>query len=184
MARLPYLDPEHAAPSARAAFDRLPNKINIFRILLHLGECYAPLLHLGGKILTAQKLLPVLRELAILRVARVSGSEYEWEHHKAHALRDGVTEEQIAALDAGRVTGASFDETETAVLSFADQLRLNVRPSDEALGAVRESLSDQEVVELTLTVGFYMLMAQLMETTGVDVDAALGRDVIDALTQD
>jgi AhpD family alkylhydroperoxidase len=149
-----------------------------------LGECYAPLLHLGGKILTAQKLLPVLRELAILRVARVSGSEYEWEHHKAHALRDGVTEEQIETLDAGRVTGASFDETETAVLSFADQLRLNVRPSDEALAAVRESLSDQEVVELTLTVGFYMLMAQLMETTGVDVDAALGRDVIDALTQD
>ncbi len=183
MARLPYLDPMDAVPSARAAFDSLPVKVNIFRILLHLGESYAPLLKFGGKILTRQKLSPILRELAILRVAKLSDTEYEWVHHRAHALRDGVTEAQIQAIDQGHVTDPCFDEVEKAVLAFVDQVVLNVRPSDQALAAVRAGLSTQEVVELTLTIGFYMLVARLMETTGVDMDTPPGQELIDALGQ-
>jgi alkylhydroperoxidase family enzyme len=184
MARLPYLDPKDAVPSARAAYESLPDPVNIFRILLHMGESYVPMLQLGSKILTAQKLSPILRELVILHVARTSRSDYEWVHHKAHALRDGVTSAQVAALESGQISGACFDDTETVVLALADQVMTDVKPSDDMLAEARKMISDQEVTEVTLTVGFYMLMARLMETTGVDMDEPPGQELIDALSLD
>ena len=92
-----------------------------------------------------------------------------------------MTPAQVSALDAGQISGDCFDSTETAVLAFAGQVMADVKPSDAVLTEVRKMLSDQEVAELTLTVGFYMLMARLMETTGVDLDEPPAQELIDAL---
>ena len=41
---------------------------------------------------------PRLRELAVLRLAQLAGSAYEWSHHRPMALDAGVTADQAAAL--------------------------------------------------------------------------------------
>ena len=86
-------------------------------------------------------------------------------------------------MDDDQIAGDCFDPIETAVLAFTYQVVADVRPSDAVLAGLRAVLSDREVAELTLTVGFYMLMARLMETTGVDMDAPPGQAIIDALGQ-
>ena len=181
MARIPYPDIASLGERARQLIDSMPVKLNILRMAGHLDDGCPVLLQLGGHILTAQKLSPVLRELAILRVARLSSAEYEWVQHVPFAEDVGVTAAQIDALDKGQRTGDCFDEAEALVLAFTDEVVHNVRPSDLILGALREILSDQEVVELTTTIGFYMLMARIMEVTGVDVDAPGGLQVVKAL---
>ena len=57
-----------------------------------------------------------------------------------------------------------------AVLAFADDVVLNVRAGDTTLAAVRAVLDDSDLVELIMVIGCYMMVARLLETTGVDID--------------
>ena len=181
MPRLPYPDLTGASDAVREFYESVPVPINILHMTAHLDQSYMALMQLGGKILTVQKLSPLLRELAILRVAKESNAEYEWVQHVAFAERAGVPAAQIEALERGERTGDCFNAEEAAVLAFTDEVIHNVRPGDEALENLRATLSDQEVVELTCAIGFYMMMARIMEVTGVDIDAPGGPQVLKAI---
>src|SRR3954462_15765693 len=109
MARLPYVEPSDAPEHVREALDRLP-PLNIFKLLANAETCFRPFLRLGQAILTQQELDPVLRELAILRVARLTPAEYEWVQHVEIAKAVGASEEQVAALEANNIEADCFDE--------------------------------------------------------------------------
>ena len=170
MARLPYVDPEGAPEEVRQTFDDLPVQLNIFRMLAHAHTALRPFLRLGTAILGQQKLSHPLRELAILRVARLSGSEYEWVQHVAIAKAVGATDAQVEAIERGDVEADCFDEPERAILRFTTEVVNDVRASDAAFADVSGRFTPQEVVELLLAIGFYMMVARLLETTGVDVE--------------
>jgi alkylhydroperoxidase family enzyme len=171
MARLPYADLDAVHERVRAAYDAIPNKLNLYRMLAHAERNFSPFTRLGGTILERQKLAPRLRELAILFVARESGATYEWAQHVPIARRTGVSEAQIEALARGEPETADFAEVERCVLRFAAEVVHDVRASDEALAALRAHLGTREVVELVLAVGYYMMVARVLETTGVDLEA-------------
>jgi alkylhydroperoxidase family enzyme len=40
---------------------------------------------------------------------------------------------------------------------------------------VKEKFSPRQIVELILTVGYYMMVARLLETTGVEIESANDR---------
>ena len=121
MARLPYVEPERAPPEVREALEALP-PLNIFRTLAHAETSLRPALRLGQSILTMQQLDARLRELAILRVARLTGAEYEWVQHVAIGLAVGVTDEQVAALERGDAEAGCFDERERLVLRVTTEV--------------------------------------------------------------
>jgi alkylhydroperoxidase family enzyme len=180
MPRIAYPDLDALHPKVREALDALPAKLNIFRISALAERNFEPMMRLGGTILSRQELAGNLRELAILRVARLSGAEYEWVQHVPIAEMTGCTKKQVAALDRGDAGAACFDEKERAVLAFTDEVVRGVRPSDDALGALRQHLSDREVMELTIAIGFYMLMARIMEVSGIEVEAPAGDRIVRA----
>jgi 4-carboxymuconolactone decarboxylase len=175
VARLPYVDPEQAPEPVREAFERLP-PLNIFRLLAHAKTCFRPFLRLGEAILTRQELDPRFRELAILRVARLTPAEYEWVQHVAIARAVGVTDAQIEALERGDAEAFSGDER--LVVRFTDQVVRDAKPDDATFAAVSERLSPREIVELTLTVGYYMAIARVMEVAQVDVDEPLADSLV------
>jgi 4-carboxymuconolactone decarboxylase len=174
MPRLAYPDPEALHPTVREALEALPANLNIFRISSLAERNFAPMMRLGGTILSRQELPGNLRELAILRVARLSAAEYEWVQHVPIAERTGCTGEQIEALERGDATAPCFDDREQAVLAFTDEVVRDVRPTDDCMAAVRVHLSDREVMELTIAIGFYMLMARIMEVSGIEIEAPAG----------
>ena len=181
MARLPYVDPATAPEQVRELLDRLPVKLNVFRMMAHATTDFRPLVGLGSAILGRQKLSPKLRELAILRVAALSPARYEWVQHVPIAEATGATAAQIAALERGDITGDAFDAVERAVLRFATEVVRDVRASEATFAEVARHLSAQEIVELVITVGYYMLIARLLETTAVDLDPPAGTKVVDSL---
>ena len=181
MARLPYVDPATAPEHVRDALERLPLKLNIFRMMAHAETNFRPLLRLGSAILGQQKLSGKLRELAILRVAKLSPATYEWVQHVPIAKATGASDEQIAALEAGDVASGHFDVVEKLVLQFTTEVVRDVRASDATFAAMQQHFSAQEIVELILAIGFYMTMARLMETTGLDIEPAGGTKIIDGL---
>ena len=181
MARLPYLEIETAAPKARELLERLPVKLNIFKIMAHAETNFRPLIMLGTSILTEQQLSARLRELAILRVARLSRAEYEWVQHVPIAQMTGVSDEQIAALERDDATAACFDPVDRVVLQATDEIVRDGGPSDATFAALSAHFSHREIVELVIAVGFYMVMARLMISTRIDVEKAQGHKVIESL---
>jgi alkylhydroperoxidase family enzyme len=179
MARLPYVDPETAPPKVREVLERLPVKLNIFRMMAHAETNFRPLLRLGSSILAEQKLDARLRELAILRVARMTPAEYEWVQHVPIAKMVGASDQEIAAIERGEVDASSLDADARLVLRFTTEVVRDAKPSDATFAAAKARFSSQEIVELVLAIGFYMTMARLMETTGIDIDEAAGGKVLE-----
>lgn len=178
MARLPYVDPETAPPAVREVFDRLPIRLNVFRMMAHAENSFRPMMQLGTSILGQQQLSAILRELVILRVGRLSGAQYEWTQHVPIAKAVGANDAQIAALERDAIDDPAFDAVERAVLAFTTEVVRDVKASDATLAAVRTHFSDREVVELLLTIGYYMMIARLLETTGVDLDEPAGARLV------
>jgi alkylhydroperoxidase family enzyme len=180
MARLPYVDPATAPEEVRQVLERLPVSLNIFRMMAHAETSFRPLIQLGTTILARQKLAPRLRELVILRVAALSAARYEWVQHVPIAEATGVTTAQVEALERGDVAAACFDALDRLVLRFTTEVVRDVRASDATFAALATELSPQEIVELVLTIGYYMTIARLLETTAVDLDPPAGTRIIDA----
>jgi alkylhydroperoxidase family enzyme len=181
MARLPYVDIDTAPEPVRSTLQQLPVQLNIFRMMAHAESSFRPLLRLGSTILAQQKLAANLRELAILQVARLSHAAYEWVQHVPIARAAGVEPAQIDALEAGDIAAACFTADEALVLRFTTEVVRDVRASESVFGAMLGRFSPREIVELILAIGFYMTMARLMETTGVDLEPDAGTRIVDAL---
>ena len=179
MARLPYVDLDSAPPHIREVFEILPAQLNIFRMMAHAETNFRPLLRLGTSILAEQKLSGKLRELAILQVAQQSPAQYEWIQHVPIGKVVGLSDDQIAALERGDIDADCFDAEERAVLAFTGDLVREVRPSEANFALIQERFSSREIVELILAVGYYMMLARLMETTGLDLDEAAGGKVFE-----
>lgn len=181
MARLPYVDPATAPEPVREALAGVAVPLNIFRMMAHAETNLRSLLRFGATILGRQQLSGRLRELAILRVAQLSGARYEWVQHVPIAKSTGVTEAQIAALEAGDADAGCFDPRERLVLRFTDELVRDVRVSDATFASMAQEFPPREIVELILAVGFYMMIARLLETTAVDLEDDAGTAIVDAL---
>jgi len=163
----------------REALEALP-PLNIFRTLAHAETCARPALRLGQAILTAQELDPVLRELAILRVARLTGAEYEWVQHVAIGQAVGVTDEQVAALEAGEAEAECFDERARIVLRIATEVARDAGATEATITDAAAAFSNREIVEIVLAAGYYFMLAAVMNSVDIDLDEPAGTAVFES----
>lgn len=166
--RIPYYEVENATGKHAEFLGKLKPHLNIFRMLANSESGLKGFVRMGNALLYRCELDPQLRELAIVRVGRLSRAAYEVFQHERIAREVGVTDEKIAALRDATIEAAVFTESEKAVLRFADDVVRNVKASDKNLKAVQAFLSPGAVIELTLTIGYYMMVCRLLETTGVE----------------
>jgi AhpD family alkylhydroperoxidase len=183
MPLIPYADLDAAPQEVRDAFSRLPRKLNIFRMWANAPCAFVPGMRFAGAMLSRQKLKPALRELVVLLVAHLEGGAYEWVQHVPIAEASGCRKEQIAAIEAGRYDDASFDAREKILLRLAREVVEDVRASEATVNAAKHFFSSQEIVEIVLTCGFYMMLARLTETTRTDIDTPAGTAVIEELAR-
>jgi alkylhydroperoxidase family enzyme len=113
-------------------------------------------------------------------VAAKAGAEYEWIQHVAIAKAVGISDDQIAAIERDELDSNSLSPVESAVLKFAAEVVETPRVSDETFAAVSETLTPREIVELLLTAGEYLMLARVMTTLELEVDEAMGAQVLDA----
>lgn len=178
MARIPYPDLSKASPEVTEMLGRLPAPANIFNMMAHAETCIKPVMKLGGTLLGKLKLDPRIRELCLLHAVKLVGGDYEWVQHVPIALDLGCSPEQIDALARSDDGASCFDARERAALGFTREVVLEVAASDDALAAVREHLSEREIVELILMIGFYTMLARLTETLGVENDPPMGSALV------
>lgn len=170
MPLVPYADPALMPEKTRESFDRLPRPLNIFRMWANAATIFPAGIRYGNAILTRQKLSAKRRELVILAVGRIEGGIYEFAQHIPIAAHAGCSDDQIAALEAARFTDRAFDDAEKAMLRLVREVVLDVKASEAAMEGAKAFFDAQEIVEIICTVGFYMTIARLTETTGIEVD--------------
>ena len=181
MPRIPYPDLSNAPEDVRTLAARLP-ALNIFRMLPHAPTFLRGFGRLGTAILSQAALDARLRELIILRVGQRSPAPYEWQQHVPIGRACGVSDDDIAALERDDTEAPCFAERDRIVLRLTDELLLAPRASDATLAAMRKHFSDREVCEAVMTIGFYMMVARFLETTGVDLEPAKS-DPVDVMTR-
>ena len=168
MPRIPYFEVDSATGKHAEFLDKLKPHLNIYRMLANSEAGLKGFVRMGNALLYRCELDAGLRELAIVRVGRLSRAAYEVFQHERIAREAGVAEEKIAALRDATIEAPAFTDHEKAVLRYTDDVVRNVKASDKTLKAIQAFLSPGAVVELTLTVGYYMMVCRFLESMGVD----------------
>jgi len=172
MTRIPYSDPDQASAELKRVMGARP-PLNVLRMIAHAEPSAIGFLSLGGALLGRNNDLDSqLRELVIIRVGILCGSEYEVFQHKRLARKIGVGDEKVAALDEGPAS-AAFDDLERKVLLYTDAVVRDVKADTATFEAVAELLSHRAIVELTLSIGFYMMVSRVLENFEVELENTL-----------
>jgi len=164
--RLPYVpDPppttteQDAAIVSRIRARRAPRPLQALDLtLLHSPPVADGWNSFLGAVRTRTSIADDIKELAISRVAVCNRAWYEWGHHAPLAVKAGVSEavmevakRQEPLSREERPEGVS--DKEWAVLVYTDEMTRKVEVADETFALVRGLFNDQEVVEITATVG-------------------------------
>jgi len=178
MARIKPIDPEQADPKVRAALERLP-PLAIFGTVANAQGSFVNWLRFGGDCLDPRWFDPVLRELAILRVARMTpGAGYEWAQHVPILLAVGGNDAQVDALEADELDSEALGDDGRLVITFTTQVVRDGTPDDGTFAAMSARFAPAQIVQLLLVIGNYMMVGRVMATAQLEVDAVLGADVI------
>lgn len=173
MPRLPLLPVEKMPEKTRnmiAGGKSELSGLNINKMIAHAENSVRHYMRLGNSLLTQAQLDARLRELVILRVATLCRSYYEWYQHEILAKQVGVPGEQIEAVKKD-LNSPVFNDLERTVLQYTDEVTMNVKSTDQTFNELAKSFSHRELVELTLTIGFYNFVARVLENTEVEVES-------------
>lgn len=139
MARIEYadVDAEKVKPLVSRIVAERGQVLHLYRMLLHSPAAAEGWLGMMTAIRQRCALAGDLRELIIMRIAQLNGAPYEAEQHRAYALREGVSEAQLDALeDWGNA--ALFSPVERAVLDYTDTMTIDVKVPDPVFARMGE----------------------------------------------
>src|ERR1700761_7481120 len=157
MSRIPLRDPADAPEPIADILNSTP--LALLGIVAHAESAFEPWLRYSNSLLRHLQLDPLLRELAILQVAHLSGSEYEWTQHVPIAESFGASPAQIAAIESDDDGGGGADELQRAVLGLTREVLVDGAGSESSVRDLVGRLGEREVVELLLVISNYMGLA-------------------------
>src|SRR5437764_14724302 len=167
MARIEYIDPAQASDRTREILGKNRNA-NIFRMLAHSPSVFEQYCRLGGAIRQRGELDPIVRELALTRTGILCEAPYEIVAHKRIGKNVGVTDEQNEALENWEAA-TCFNDVQRAALAFTDEIVRRHKPTDATFNAIASKLTPAALVELQLSVGFYIMTSKFLETFAIDL---------------
>lgn len=115
-----------------------------------------------------------IRELMILRVAALEGAAYEWRLHEAVGRQEGLTTEQLLLIRDSTFSPfgrkpTSFTEAQLAAIAFTDASTRNAHIPEPVFQEFKRHMqTDRQLVEATLTVAGYNMVARTLIALNVD----------------
>jgi alkylhydroperoxidase family enzyme len=177
--RIPPLPPDEWQGDIKKIMEVVPPGIeqrlgdsNIFPTFARHPELFRAWLPFGGYLLTAGKLPGRDRELLILRTAVRCRSSYEWGNHVRISLDGGMERETIdRVLEGAEAEG--WSEHEAALLRAADELHDDALISDATWEVLAKTYDREQLIEATMVVGHYQMLAFALNSFGVELDEGL-----------
>jgi uncharacterized peroxidase-related enzyme len=171
MGRVSYLSKDQAAESVRPIYEGVEKKLgvmlNFFKVLAHNPTVLQGFLGLDSS-LGRMKLDGKLRELAYLKASQINDCGYCLHYHRALGQKAGLSERQVHEVSDFESSDA-YDDLQREVLRFAEGVTRNVRADDAVVDRLRRHLSEQELMELTMTVGLANLTNRVNEALQIEL---------------
>lgn len=116
--------------------------------------------HMGfaQQFMATPMLPPRQRELAVLRLAWLSGAPFEWGGHVTIAKACGVTADEIARVVEG-AEAPGWTAHERALLAATDELHVDSMISDATWSALSAELDAPQLIEFVMLIGHYKTVA-------------------------
>lgn len=110
-------------------------------------------------------------EALILRTAWLCGSKYEWTQHEAIGRRAGLSPEQIAAIGTDPESEL-FDQPTRLLLRIVPELLTDHALSADTYEELARHLAPARILEATMLVGNYAMLAGALNSFGVPLENA------------
>lgn len=165
--RIPYPEMESLSPEVRAVVEAF--SMNVMRMAANAPASTKALVDFAKSILFESSFDPRKREIAVLRVAHVTHSIYEWTHHVSLAKGYNLSDKEIEIINTENPV-ASLDGEGNLLCRVADEISRDVRLSDDALSQILERYGAQGATELILCVSYFNFLSRFLESTRVELE--------------
>ena len=160
---------QEAPPPRIPPLESVEEGINITRTLANHPALAEAWLGFARYVLGDNTVPPRERELLILRIGYLCGSEYEWGQHTRIARSVGVTDEEILRVIEGP-DAAGWSAFDSALLRAVDELHHDSEVSDETWAELAARYDTRQLMDLVFTVGQYNLVSMALRTFRVPLD--------------
>jgi 4-carboxymuconolactone decarboxylase len=109
-----------------------------------------------------------LNEMAILLEARLWNAQYEWWAHEPLAKKAGLAESIIKDIRDGKKP-LNMKPDEAVVYDFVTELLLTKKLSDETFARAKQTLGEQQTVDLAAVTGFYVMVSAVIAVGQIGV---------------
>lgn len=151
-----------------------PKALNVLGTIANHIDLMHAWNHFNGHVLYATTLSERQRELLILRIAAVRGSEYEWIQHSVLAGDLGITPQEVARVADGP-DADGWSPLERALLAAVDELLATARIAGPTWKALAGELDHKQLLDVIFTVGAYDTITMVLLSCGVPIDDDLAR---------
>ena len=173
--RIPMMSVEEARTiAAREGLPEIMAPLSVFRVLLHhpaLARSLAGLLKM--LLLEGNQLDGRLRELIIMRIGWLTGSNYEWTQHWRFARDMGIPEDVLLACRSWE-SSTILTAADRAILRATDETMESGRISDATWSECERHVeSIQARLELVVAIGNWRTFSQLLLTLRIPLEEGL-----------
>jgi 4-carboxymuconolactone decarboxylase len=143
----------------------------LFRTLAVHAELMGRMRPLGSGILGHGRIRRREREIVIHRVCARAGAEYEWGVHAIVYGRPlGLTAEQLTATVTGAAEDPAWSQADRLLIRLADELHDTCTVSGALWSALADHYTDDQLLELLITAGWYRLLSGVINAVGVRLE--------------
>jgi 4-carboxymuconolactone decarboxylase len=143
---------------------------NLFSTVARHPALYRSWMPFCMQLLTQSVFSPRERELLIIRTASLCGSAYELEHHVRRSADVGLNGDDVAALT-GQARLHDWTPRERLLVAAADELHANHEITEATWRGLSALLTTEQLIELTMLVGHYILLAGTLRSLGVPLES-------------
>jgi alkylhydroperoxidase family enzyme len=175
-ARVAPLSTDATSPIARLILalirhaEKTTQDYNVFTTFARLGSIFPAHTVFLSRLLRRGRLQPAEKELVIIRVAWRLGAVYEYGHHLHTARKLHIAEADLVATTTDGP--ADVSERLTALLAATDELLADHTVSDTTWALLRDHASDDELLELCMLVGHYVMVSMMLNAAGIQLEPA------------
>lgn len=169
--RVPLASPEQALSVGRAigAPDAMATR-NAFRTLANNETMAKGVFTHLTTLLNKNTFDTRLRELAIMRIGWVTGSEYEWTQHWRVATTAGIPPEDVLAVRDWKASGR-LSAADRAVLQATDEMLAGGKISDATWAECRKHVpTEAEQVEMVVCIANWTMFSMILRTLEIPVE--------------
>jgi AhpD family alkylhydroperoxidase len=146
---------------------------HVFTTLARHRKVFRPWLRFAGRLMPGGTLPRAESELVILRVARVTGSEYEWQQHVRLGRAAGLTDAEIERVRLG-AQAPGWSPRQALLLRAVDELHAHDRIGDALWAELAREYDEVGLIEICLLTGHYIMLAGALNSLGVQLESLPG----------